>query len=441
MRDGEGQRPRRLLFADAQLRHIERILTDLTFASLGLSEQIVRALKALNYTKPTPIQAKAIPFLLRGQDLFGIAQTGTGKTAAFALPILEKLAAMAQRPSPKAPRALILAPTRELALQIGESFQAYGRHLPLRTAVVVGGVGMQQQIRALASGIDVLVATPGRLLDHMSGGSVRLDRVTHLVLDEADRMFDMGFIHDVRKITSALPQARQSSLFSATMAPEIAKLAAQVLRNPQRIDITPQTVAVDRIEQKVAFASQPGKLPLLVKLLGEAGVTRAIVFTRTKRGADRVARQIGTAGINAAVLHGNKSQNARQRALETFSAGKARILVATDIAARGIDVDDVTHVFNYDLPNEPENYVHRIGRTARRGLSGTAISLCDTSERPYLKAIEKLTGRPLAVLHVGDQPAAAKAEPVPHHLRIVEPLPALRRGRRRSRRGGQSRAA
>ncbi len=374
-----------------------------TFTSLGLAEPILRALKGENYETPTPIQAQAIPPLLAGKDLLGIAQTGTGKTAAFALPILQQLSANRAHPVPKSPRALILAPTRELAIQIGDAFRAYGRFLGLRQTVVVGGVGYQQQIHALHRGVDILVATPGRLMDHMKAGHVRLDRVTHLVLDEADRMLDMGFVRDVRRIVSALPKRRLSMFFSATMPPVVAKLASEMLYQPVRVEVTPKVITVDRIQQSVHFVHQSEKRTHLVKLLGDAALSRVIVFTRTKHAANRVAETLERAKIPADAIHGNKSQNARQRALERFRSGQARVLVATDIAARGIDVDGVTHVVNYELPNVPETYVHRIGRTARAGADGAAISLCDGSERAYLRDIERLTKRAIAV--VGGQPA------------------------------------
>jgi ATP-dependent RNA helicase RhlE len=374
-----------------------------SFASLGLAEPILRALNDENYETPTPIQAQAIPALLAHKDLLGIAQTGTGKTAAFALPILQHLSAHRAHPVPKSPRALILAPTRELAIQIGEAFRAYGRFLGLRQTVVVGGVGYQQQIQALHRGVDILVATPGRLMDHMQANHVRLERVTHLVLDEADRMLDMGFVRDVRRIVAALPKRRQSMFFSATMPPEVAKLASEMLYQPQRVEVTPQVVTVDRIRQSVHFVHQSEKRTHLVKLLADASMARVIVFTRTKHAANRVAETLDRAKIPADAIHGNKSQNARQKALERFRSGRARVLVATDIAARGIDVDGITHVVNYELPNVPETYVHRIGRTARAGAEGAAISLCDGSERPYLRDIERLTKRAIAV--VGGQPA------------------------------------
>ncbi|HEY7611194.1 MAG TPA: DEAD/DEAH box helicase [Alphaproteobacteria bacterium] len=382
-----------------------------SFASLGLAEPILRALAGENYETPTPIQAQAIPALLAGKDLLGIAQTGTGKTAAFALPILQQLSAHRAHPVPKSPRALILAPTRELAIQIEEAFRTYGRFLGLRQTVVVGGVGYGQQIEALRRGVDILVATPGRLMDHMESNHVRLERVTHLVLDEADRMLDMGFVRDVRRIVAALPKRRQSMFFSATMPGEVAKLANEMLFQPVRVEVTPKVITVDRIQQSVHFVNAPDKRTHLVKLLGDAALSRVIVFTRTKHAANRVAETLERSKIPAEAIHGNKSQNARQRALERFRSGRARVLVATDIAARGIDVDGITHVVNYELPNVPETYVHRIGRTARAGAEGIAISLCDGSERAYLRDIERLTKRTIAV--VGGQPAHSAEKPKP----------------------------
>jgi len=375
-----------------------------SFASLGLAEPILRALKDEDYETPTPVQAQAVPALLAGKDLLGIAQTGTGKTAAFALPILQHLSASRAHPVPKSPRALILAPTRELAIQIADAFRAYGRFLGLRQTVVVGGVGYQPQIQALHRGVDILVATPGRLMDHMDSGHVRLGRVTHLVLDEADRMLDMGFVRDVRRIVAALPKRRQSMFFSATMPPDVAKLASEMLFQPVRVAVTPQVVTVDKIKQTVHFVNAADKRTQLVKLLGDPALARVIVFTRTKHGANRVAETLERSRIPADAIHGNKSQNARQRALERFRSGRARVLVATDIAARGIDVDGITHVVNFELPNVPETYVHRIGRTARAGAEGAAISLCDGSERAYLRDIERLTRRSIAV--IGGQPIA-----------------------------------
>jgi ATP-dependent RNA helicase RhlE len=374
-----------------------------TFVSLGIAEPILRALTAEKYETPTPIQAQAIPALLAGKDLLGVAQTGTGKTAAFAIPILQQLSANRAAPVPKSPRALILAPTRELAIQIGDAFRTYGRFLGLRNTVVVGGVGYAQQIDALRRGVDILIATPGRLMDHMQAGQVRLDRVTHLVLDEADRMLDMGFVRDVRKIVAALPKRRHSMFFSATMPPDVSKLASEMLFQPVRVEVTPQVITVDKITQNVHFVNSGDKRMHLIKLLEDAALARVIVFTRTKHAANRVAETLERAKIPADSIHGNKSQNARQKALERFRTGRARVLVATDIAARGIDVDGITHVVNYELPNVPETYVHRIGRTARAGAEGVAISLCDGSERAYLRDIERLTKRTIAV--VGGTPA------------------------------------
>ena len=370
-------------------------MTARSFTDLGLAEALQRALHAENYLTPTPIQAGAIPLLLAGKDILGVAQTGTGKTAAFLLPILQQLAANRAAAAPRGTRALVLAPTRELAAQIGERAQAYGRLLGLRHTVVFGGVGFGPQIKTLARGVDLLIATPGRLLDLIGQGRLRLDQVTHLVLDEADRMLDMGFIRDVRKIVNLLPKERQSLLFSATMPPEIARLAAELLRAPVRVEVSPPTRTAERIDQRVFMVEAGAKRAYLTNLLADPALARVIVFTRTKHGANRVAEHLQKAGIVAEAIHGNKSQGARQRALEQFRAGRARVLVATDIAARGIDVDDITHVVNYEIPNIPESYVHRIGRTARAGAAGIAISLCDPSERAYLRDIEKLTARQL----------------------------------------------
>ena len=372
-------------------------MTDNQFVTLGLSEPLTRALLAAQYTTPTPIQAAAIPPLLGGRDVIGLAQTGTGKTAAFALPMLQRLAKASAPRAPRAPRALILAPTRELALQIAESVKALGRFLHLRVFVVMGGVGMGGQTKAMAQGVDILVATPGRLLDLMDNRHVQLDRVEYFVLDEGDRMLDMGFIRDIRKIVAKLPKVRQSSLFSATMPAEIEKLAAEMVRDPERVAVTPAKITVDKIEQHVFFVAADAKRTLLADLLKNAALSRVIVFTRTKHGADRVAQHLGRAGVNAEAIHGNKSQGARQRALAQFRDGQARVLVATDIAARGIDVPDITHVINFELPHEPEAYVHRIGRTARAGAAGIALSFCDPSERGQLRDIERLTKRPIAV--------------------------------------------
>jgi ATP-dependent RNA helicase RhlE len=363
------------------------------FASLGLAEPITRALSEERYEKPTPIQAAAIPPSLAGRDVIGIAQTGTGKTAAFALPILHRLAGSPGKPLPKAPSVVVLCPTRELGGQIVDSFHAYGRHLRLKTMLAIGGVPIRRQIRELAAGVDVLVATPGRLLDLANERAVGFERVAVLVLDEADRMLDMGFIRDIRKIVAMIPKARQTLFFSATMPQEIAELAKQMLRDPVTVAVTPVSTTVELIAQRAIRADRASKPALLAKLLGEDGVERALVFTRTKHGADRVVRGLERDGISAEAIHGNKSQNNRERTMAAFRSGEIRTLVATDIAARGIDVDGVSHVINFDLPNIPETYVHRIGRTARAGASGVAISLVASDEMAFLRDIEKLIGK------------------------------------------------
>ena len=377
-------------------------MTDSSFSTLGVAEPLLRALNTENYTHPTPIQAEAIPLVLAGRDVLGIAQTGTGKTAAFGLPLLQKLAEIRTPLQPQAARALILAPTRELAIQIHDSLRIYGKHLSLRHAVILGGVNQGRQVDALKRGVDVLVATPGRLLDLVQQKHVRLNAVSILVIDEADRMFDMGFIRDVRKIVGLMPRQRQSMLFSATMPDEVAHLVKEVLTEPVRIDISPKTVTADKIEQSVYFVETKDKRALLQDLLKNPAMKRVIVFTRTKHGANKVSEYLEKAGYSSDAIHGNKSQNARQRALDDFKTGRVRVLVATDIAARGIDVDDVTHVVNYELPDIAESYVHRIGRTARAGSGGIAISFCDASELSSLKDIEKLVKRELN--HAGDKP-------------------------------------
>jgi ATP-dependent RNA helicase RhlE len=408
-------------------------VTSSSFEGLGLAEPLQRALKAENYLKPTPIQAQAIPLLTEGKDLLGIAQTGTGKTAAFALPILHRLSLEPAQRVPGSPRALILAPTRELARQIGERFTAYGRKLPLTSAVIFGGVNQHHQVKALKAGVDILIATPGRLLDLCTQRHIRLDKVSILVLDEADRMLDMGFIRDVRKIVAACRSKRQTLLFSATMPPAIAKLANDVLHHPVRIDVSPKTVTVERIEQRVYFVGAKDKRTLLDQLLADPAFDRVLVFTRTKRGADRVCKQLKQTGVPVDALHGNKAQNARVRALDDFRKGKVRVLVATDIAARGIDVPNISHVINYELPNEPESYVHRIGRTARAGAGGAALSFCDQSERPYLKAIEQLMQRKVtAVDHrLVETPSDAAVE-APRRGRPAQAPKGRRRGRNRT---------
>jgi ATP-dependent RNA helicase RhlE len=373
-------------------------VSEVSFADLGLSEPLLRALHGAKYTTPTPIQARTIPALLQGRDVLGIAQTGTGKTAAFALPVLQLLAASSERAQPKSPRALVLAPTRELAVQIARSFDTYGRGLGLRLCTVVGGLGYARQIETLARGVDILIATPGRLLDLVERGNVKLGHVTFFVLDEADRMFDMGFIRDVRRIAGSVSKNRQTLLFSATMPNDIAKLSSEILKNPERVEIASQGKPIEKIEQRVYYVNASSKRQLLSHLLSDAALERVIVFTRTKRGANRVAEALEDRGVRSEAIHGNKSQNARQKALDNFSRGKARVLVATDLASRGIDVQGVTHVINYELPADAESYVHRIGRTARAGASGIAVSFCDSSERGQLRSIEKLTRQPIAVV-------------------------------------------
>ena len=413
----------------------------MTFQDLPLQPAILKAVAEAGYTSPSPIQAGAIPPVLAGRDLLGCAQTGTGKTAAFALPILQNLSA--QTPQRPCIRALILTPTRELALQIGDSFSAYGKHLKLRHTVIFGGVGQQPQVEALRRGVDILIACPGRLNDLIGQRLIDLSGIEIFVLDEADRMLDMGFVHDVKKVIAKLPRRRQTLLFSATMPKEIEDLADSLLHDPAVVKVDPVSSTVDRIDQKLYFVEKKQKIELLAYLLQDKSIVNALVFSRTKHGADRIARLLNKAGITAAAIHGNKSQTARVNALEGFKAGKTRVLVATDIAARGIDINELSHVFNYDLPEVPETYVHRIGRTARAGADGVAISFCSTEEREYLAGIEKLNrkkipvvtghpweGMPPAQPQAVQQPArkgaakarsAAKAAPAPE-LESEEPM-------------------
>ena len=413
----------------------------MTFQDLPLQPAILKAVAEAGYTSPSPIQAGAIPPVLAGRDLLGCAQTGTGKTAAFALPILQNLSA--QTPQRPCIRALILTPTRELALQIGDSFSAYGKHLKLRHTVIFGGVGQQPQVETLRRGVDILIACPGRLNDLIGQRLIDLSGIEIFVLDEADRMLDMGFIHDVKKVIAKLPRRRQTLLFSATMPKEIEELADSLLHDPAVVKVDPVSSTVDRIDQKLYFVEKKQKIELLAYLLQDKSIVNALVFSRTKHGADRIARLLNKAGITAAAIHGNKSQTARVNALEGFKAGKTRVLVATDIAARGIDISELSHVFNYDLPEVPETYVHRIGRTARAGADGVAISFCSTEEREYLAGIEKLNrkkipvvtghpweGMPPAQPQAVQQPArkgaakarsAAKAAPAPE-LESEEPM-------------------
>jgi ATP-dependent RNA helicase RhlE len=411
------------------------LTNETSFTDLGVDEPIRRILAAKGYTAATPIQARAIPMLLSGGDVIGIAQTGTGKTAAFALPIVQMLTKSQRR---REPRALILAPTRELAGQIGDSFEAYGRNSALRVAVIYGGVPQRRQTDRLRRGVDIVVATPGRLLDLVAQRHLDLGFVEHLVLDEADRMLDMGFIPAVRKIVKALPQKRQSLMFSATMPAEVARLSREILHEPSRIDIAPKVVTVAAIRQVVHFVEGPAKFDLLCDLMADENFSRVIAFTRTKRRADRVAKQLDRAGIKCEAIHGDKSQGARQRALDCFRQGRIRVLVATDIAARGIDVNGVTHVINVDLPNEAEVYVHRIGRTARAGAQGTAISFCGSDERDYLRAINALIRTPIAVEGGGSLPQSAKRN-APRPGRDAGPRRQNHQPRRRG--DGDSRAA
>jgi ATP-dependent RNA helicase RhlE len=391
-----------------------------SFAELDLVEPLRRAISTMGYETPTPIQAQAIPHLLNGKDLLGCAQTGTGKTAAFALPILNRLASAPHADSARGPRVLVLAPTRELAQQIADSFSDYGKHLPFRGAVIFGGVSQGPQVTALRRGVDILVATPGRLIDLMQQRLVRFDAIQFLVLDEADRMLDMGFIKPIRHIVAALPRKRQTMLFSATMPPDILNLAGGMLDQPERVAVTPAATTVEAIDQRVMFIENSKKRSALMAILSDQALARVLVFTRTKHGANKVAEHLDKGGVEAAAIHGNKSQGARQRALDGFKGGHVRVLVATDIASRGIDVDGITHVINFELPNEPESYVHRIGRTARAGATGVAISFCDASERTFLRDIERLTRTQLQIV---DSPSGLPSAPA---NRNAAPRPAQR---------------
>ena len=373
----------------------------LTFDDLHLLPELLKALHATGYERPTPIQQQAIPHVLDAQDLLGVAQTGTGKTAAFTLPLLQRLTQARPQNQPtgaRAVRALVLTPTRELAIQIGESFETYGQFLKLRHTVIFGGVSQHPQVQALKRGVDVLVATPGRLLDLIGQGFIDLKRLEIFVLDEADRMLDMGFIHDIRRILPLLPKQRQSLFFSATMPPTIRELADTILRNPVQVAVTPVSSTAETVEQAIYLVEKTDKPYLLLEVLEDPKLRRVLVFTRTKHGADRVAKGLNAKGVGAEAIHGNKSQNARQRALANFKSGETRVLVATDLAARGIDVDELSHVINYELPNEPETYVHRIGRTGRAGAEGRAISFCDAEERAYLQDIQRLINQQLPVI-------------------------------------------
>jgi ATP-dependent RNA helicase RhlE len=384
-------------------------VTNTTFPALGLAEPLLRALETRKFTIPTPIQADSIPPLLAGKDLLGIAQTGSGKTAAFTLPILQHLAAQPFRAAPFVARALILAPTRELALQIDETVRALSINLRLRTVVIIGGASRFKQVEAMRRGADIVIGTPGRVCDLMQTRELQLGAVSHFVLDEADRMLDLGFIKDIRRIVAALPSKRQSCLFSATMPHEVSALANSLLREPVRVEIARQEDTAPKIDQFVHHLSQSGKQSLLLTMLGDPVLSRVIVFTRTKHGANKVAGVLENAGIQVNAIHGNKSQPQREKALRDFRTGRARVLVATDIAARGIDVTGISHVINFDLPAEPESYVHRIGRTARAGAAGVAISFCDPSERVILRQIERQMNQTIAV--VGEAPPPMTHQP------------------------------
>ncbi|XDD51380.1 DEAD/DEAH box helicase [Leptospira sp. WS92.C1] len=398
------------------------------FSDLPLAPPIQRSIQDVGYSKPTPIQIQAIPPLLEGHDLLGCAQTGTGKTAAFALPILHRLFINQRKASPKQARVLVLTPTRELAIQVHDSFKVYGQHLKLKTAVIFGGVGQSPQVKSLSTGVDVLVATPGRLVDLIDQRFLSLSELEVFVLDEADRMLDMGFIHSIRKIIAMLPKKRHNLFFSATMPPDIEKLAATILVKPVRIEVTPVSSTVELIRQSVLFVDSDKKKDLLKSLFKNPDLKRVIVFTKTKHGANKVSELLGKDGISVDVIHGNKSQSARQRALEDFRAGKIRALIATDIAARGIDIDDISHVINFEIPNIPESYVHRIGRTARAGTRGVAISLCDLEERSFVRDIERVIGQKIPV----NQQQPFHSENVMHFTGTIKPK-APNRGRQQSR--------
>jgi ATP-dependent RNA helicase RhlE len=434
---------------------MERNILLTSFQDFGLADPISRALKEENYLTPTPIQAQTIPLALTGRDVVGIAQTGTGKTAAFALPILHRILENRLKPQPKTCRVLVLSPTRELSSQILDSFNAYGRHMRLTSALAIGGVPMGRQVRSVMQGVEVMVATPGRLLDLVQSNGLRLGQVEFLVLDEADRMLDMGFINDIRKIVAKLPVKRQTLFFSATMPKDIAELAEQMLRDPARVAVTPVASTVERITQRIIQVDHSTKPAFLAQLLKQEPVDRALVFTRTKHGADKVVKSLAKAGITADAIHGNKSQNHRERVLAAFRTGAIRTLVATDIAARGIDVDGISHVVNFDLPNVPETYVHRIGRTARAGAEGIAISLVAGGEDlEYLRDIEKLIRinlpredhrtpghrdtAPAATQHRGGRSSSA---PRAHAARTNEAAPGSKGPRRRRRPGGNHGAA
>lgn len=396
-------------------------LEKIGFADLGINKELVAAVEAEGYTHPTPIQAQAIPHILEGRDLLGCAQTGTGKTAAFALPTLQIVMERADISAQRSPiKVLVLTPTRELAIQIDESFRVYGKHTGVRHAVVFGGVGQNPQERALRQGPHVLVATPGRLLDLMNQNIVKLDQLKIFILDEADRMLDMGFIHDVRRVIKALPKERQTLFFSATMPDDIQKLADSILTDPVGVSVTPVSSTAETVQQQIYFVDQGNKRHLLLHLMQDQNLSRALVFARTKHSANKVAEHLSKNNIRAEAIHGNKSQTARQRALENFKRGTTRVLVASDLASRGIDIDEISHVINYDIPNVPETYVHRIGRTGRAGAEGIAISFCDINEVDFLKGIERITKQRIPVVDEHPYPALIKV--------ATEPADGRRRG-------------
>ena len=408
----------------------------MTFKELHIIEPILKALSAEGYTNPTPIQEQAIPILLRGKDLLGAAQTGTGKTAAFAVPILQQIYLNKQENNvPQKIKALIVTPTRELAIQIADSFTAYGKFTGIKNTVIFGGVKQGAQTDSIRQGVDILVATPGRLLDLMQQGFIKLTDIEYFVLDEADRMLDMGFIHDIKKIIAKLPTKRQSLFFSATMPPDIISLSRKILGNPEKVSVTPEQTTAEKVEQALYFVSKKGKPKLLVHLLQTELHGSVLVFSRTKHGANKIVKILDKANINAGAIHGNKSQVARQLALNNFKSGKTSVLIATDIAARGIDVEELSHVINYDLPNIPETYVHRIGRTGRAGASGIALSFCDAEEKPYLRDIQKLIDQEIRV--VEEHPFIGIMEE--EEVKSVTPTPGPSPYRRKPNNGGNSR--
>lgn len=404
----------------------------MTFKQLGLVEPILRALEDQGYEQPTPIQEQAIPILLKGKDLLGCAQTGTGKTAAFSIPIVQDLFQNPQSKGKRTIKTLVVTPTRELAIQIGENFSAYSNYTNIKNTVIYGGVKQTSQVYALHQGVDVLVATPGRLLDLINQKYISLSNIEHFVLDEADQMLDMGFIHDIKKLLKLLPSKRQSLFFSATMPKAIVELSNQILGNPERVTIAPEKTTAEKVEQRIYHVNKKNKTDLLISLLNNELDEATLVFSRTKHGANKIVKQLDKAGIKSAAIHGNKSQAARQRALGAFKEGKLKALIATDIAARGIDIDELSYVVNYDLPNVPESYVHRIGRTGRAGASGLAVSFCMLEERPYLKDIEKLIKTSIPVVEDHDFEFKMEDAAEPSHKKQNKPRPKNKRNNQKS---------